>query len=91
MSRLNTNILFKAFAYTVFSILAINVIILLINLLIFPSVEDFTLSFNNGQFMLNDKALGYNLFDVRYWLAFSILGLMFFFYFRSKGLDRQSE
>lgn len=91
MLRSHQHILLKALAYTVISILAINVLILLVNLLIHPPGESFSLSFNNGQFMLNDKALGYNLFDVRYWLAFSILGLMFFFYFRSKGLDRQSE
>ncbi|MDG4945347.1 hypothetical protein NMK71_02885 [Weeksellaceae bacterium KMM 9713] len=91
MSRSRQHILLKALAYTVISILAINVLILLVNLLIHPPGESFSLSFNNGQFTLNEKALGYNLLDVRYWLAFSVLGMIFFFYFRGKGLDQQRD
>ena len=91
MSLFHRNILLKALVYTLISIVVINVLILLINLLIYPVEENFSLSFNNGQFTLNEETLGYNLFDIRYWLAFSVLGLIFFFYFRSKGLDKQSD
>lgn len=57
MSRSRQHILLKALAYTIISIVAINVLILLVNLLIHPPGESFSLSFNYGQFRLNEKAL----------------------------------
>ncbi len=57
MSRSHHHILLKALVYTVISILGINVLILLVNLLLHPPGESFSLSFNNEKFTLHEKAL----------------------------------
>lgn len=70
----------KSLGYTIISILIINIISLFIAYL---NVEKFeTLTYKHGMFFLNDKSVGMNFSEVKYWIFYIIIFIISFLYLK---------